>query len=92
MGFCYPNIYGREPKKAQMKYTWWILQILMMLASIFFLIFGVDLMGAAYALENPHYFIMTFFAASFIILISLTLAIVFLIKMIRVFKLIRNNP
>ena len=92
MGFCYPNIYGREPKKAQMKYTWWILQILMMLVSIFFLIFGVDLMGAAYALENPHYFIMTFFAASFIILISLTLIIVFLIKMIRVFKLIRNNP
>jgi len=79
-------------KKAQMKYTWWILQILMMLASIFFLIFGVDLMGAAYDLKNPHYFIMTFFAASFIILISLTLAIVFLIKIIRVFKLIRNNP
>jgi len=92
MQFCYPNFYGRSPKKAQMKYTWWILQILMMLVSIFFLIFGVDLMRAAYALENPHNFIMTFFSASFIMLISLTLAIVFLIKIIRVFKQVRNNP
>jgi len=79
-------------KIAQMKYTWWILQILMMLTSFFFLIFGVDLMRAAYAIKNPHNFIMTFFSASFIMLISLTLAIVFLIKMIRVFKQIRNNP
>ena len=75
-----------------MKYTWWILQILMMLVSIFFLVFGVDLMGAAYTLKNPFNFIMTFFAASFIILISLALAISFLIKMIRVFKQIRNTP
>lgn len=73
-----------------MKYTWWIFQTLMMLASLFFLVFGVDLMRAAYALNNPFYFIMTFFAASFIILISLALAISFLIKMIRVFKQIRN--
>jgi len=73
-----------------MKYTWWIFQTLMMLASIFFLVFGVNLMRAAYALDNPFNFIMTFFAASFIILISLTLAISFLIKMIRVFKKLRN--
>ena len=75
-----------------MKYTWWIFQILMMLASLFFLVFGVDLMRATYALDNPDNFIMTFFSASFIILISLTLAISFLIKMIRVFKRIRNTP
>jgi hypothetical protein len=35
---------------------------------------------------------MTFFSASFIMLISLALAISFLIKMIRVFKQIRNTP
>ena len=75
-----------------MKYTWWIFQILMMLASLFFLVFGVDLMRAAYALGNPYHFIMTFFSASFIMLISLTLAISFLIKIIRVFKQIRNTP
>lgn len=75
-----------------MKYTWWIFQVLMMLASILFLIFGVDLMRAAYTLENPYNFIMTFFSASFIILISLALAISFIIKMIRVIKQIRNTP
>jgi uncharacterized membrane protein YidH (DUF202 family) len=75
-----------------MKYTWWIFQILMMLTSLFFLVFGVDLMRAAYTLENPYHFIMTFFSASFIILISLALAISFLIKIIRVFKKIRNTP
>lgn len=75
-----------------MKYTWWIFQVLMMLVSLFFLVFGVDLMRAAYALESPYHFIMTFFSASFIILISLALAISFLIKMIRVFKQIRNTP
>ncbi|MCP4721813.1 MAG: hypothetical protein GY860_20325 [Desulfobacteraceae bacterium] len=75
-----------------MKYTWWIFQILMLLASIFFLVFGVDLMRAAYTLKNPYHFIMTFFSASFIMLISLALAISFLIKMIRVLKQIRNTP
>ncbi|MBA3012535.1 MAG: hypothetical protein KKF12_18195 [Proteobacteria bacterium] len=75
-----------------MKYTWWIVQVLMMLASIFFLVFGIDLMKAAYTLKDPFNFIMTFFSASFIMLISLTLAISFLIKMIRVLKQIRNTP
>ena len=75
-----------------MKYTWWIFQILMLAAALFFLVSGIDLMRAAYTLENPYNFIMTFFSASFIILISLSLAISFLIKMIRVLKQIRNTP
>ncbi len=69
-----------------MKYTWWILQIVLMLVSAFFLVFGIDLIMGAYSLKNPHTFIMTFFAASFVILISLTLMISFLIKMIRVYR------
>ena len=79
-------------KKNKMKYRWWILQGLMMLASIFFLIFGIDLMRAAYTLENPYNFIMTFFSASLVILISLALAISFFIKIFRVLKQIRNTP
>jgi hypothetical protein len=75
-----------------MKYRWWIFQIIMMLASVFFLVFGVDLLMASYTLENPFNFIMTFFSASFIILISLALAISFLIKMIRVFKQLQKTP
>lgn len=74
-----------------MKYTWWLLQIIMTLASVFFLIFGVDLMRGAYLLKDPFSFIMTFFASSFIILISLTLGATFIIKMARVYKELKNK-
>jgi len=74
-----------------MKYTWWVFQAGMMLVSIFFLIFGFDLMIGSYTLKDPFSFIMTFFSASFIILISLALAISFLIKMIRVYRQINND-
>ena len=53
-----------------MKYTWWIFQVLMTLVSGFFLLFGIDLIIGSYSLKDPFSFIMTFFAASFIILIS----------------------
>jgi hypothetical protein len=69
-----------------MGYTWLIVQILMTLVSVFFTIFGIDLLIGAYSLKNPLNFIMTFFSASFIILISLALAISFILKMVRVFK------
>ncbi|MDZ7665316.1 MAG: hypothetical protein U5K27_08330 [Desulfotignum sp.] len=74
-----------------MKYTWWILQILLLLVSIFFLVFGLDLLAAAYRLEDPFTFIMTFFAASFVVLISAALAVTFVIKMIRVYRRIRAS-
>ncbi|MBC2704014.1 hypothetical protein [Desulfobacula sp.] len=74
-----------------MKYTWWVFQAGMMLVSIFFLIFGFDLMIGSYTLKDPFSFIMTFFSASFIILISLALAISFLIKMVRVYRQLNND-
>ncbi|MEX1302091.1 MAG: hypothetical protein AB1Z16_07995 [Desulfotignum sp.] len=74
-----------------MKYTWWILQILLLLVSVFFLVFGLDLLVAAYRLEDPFTFIMTFFAASFVMLISAALAVTFIIKMIRVYRRIRTS-
>lgn len=74
-----------------MKYTWWLLQILLLLVSIFFLVFGLDLLAAAYRLEDPFTFIMTFFAASFVVLISAALAVTFVIKMIRVYRRIRAS-
>ncbi len=73
-----------------MKYTWWICQILLLLVSIFFLVFGLDLLAAAYRLEDPFTFIMTFFAASFVVLISAALAVTFVIKMVRVYRRIRS--
>ncbi|MFH2058626.1 MAG: hypothetical protein ABIJ59_06980 [Pseudomonadota bacterium] len=69
-----------------MKYAWWLLQVSMTLASVFFCVFGIDLLWSSYSLKDPFSFIMTFFAASFIILISLTLAITFIIKMVRVYR------
>ncbi|WP_035237509.1 hypothetical protein [Desulfobacter vibrioformis] len=70
-----------------MKYFWWAVQVLCLLISLFFFVFGIDLIRGAYGLDDPFSFIMTFFAASFIILISLTLALVAMIKMIRVYRL-----
>ena len=75
-----------------MKYSWWIIQVVMVLTSVFFLIFGLDLLRAAYGLGDPFQFIMTFFAASFIILISLALGISFLIKMVRVYRQLKEGP
>ncbi|MEH0022223.1 MAG: hypothetical protein V6Z89_21395 [Desulfobacter sp.] len=74
-----------------MKYTWWIIQILLLLISVFFLIFGIDLLRASYTLGDPFKFIMTFFAASFIILISLALGISFIIKMVRVWRRVHQD-
>ncbi|MDD9304961.1 MAG: hypothetical protein HUK40_22520 [Desulfobacter sp.] len=75
-----------------MKYFWWVTQVLMLMVSIFFLVFSIDLLRASYSLKDPFNFIMTFFAASFIITISLALGVSFLIKMIRVFRQIKNSP
>ena len=74
-----------------MKYTWWLFQVILMLVSGFFLIFGVQLLIGSYSLKDPFSFIMTFFAASFIILISLALVITFLIKMVRVYRHINHQ-
>lgn len=75
-----------------MKYSWWIIQVVMVLTSAFFLVFGLDLLRASYGLGDPFKFIMTFFSACFIILISLALCLSFLIKIIRVYRQIKNKP
>ena len=74
-----------------MKYTWWLFQAAMAAVCGFFFIFGIDLLRNAYSLEDPFSFIMTFFASSFIILISLTLFVSFIIKMVRVFRQIKKS-
>ncbi len=66
--------------------------MLLVAVSAFFLFFGWDLLMAAYQLKDPFSFIMTFFAANFILLISLTLGLSFVIKMVRVYKRIQNKP
>jgi hypothetical protein len=62
---------------------WWIRQVILVLLSIFFLMFGVDLLIASYSLDKPGWFIMTFFASNLIILISGTLLIGFILRIYR---------
>ena len=59
------------------KIFFWIKHILMVLLSCFFLLFGIQILIAAYKLNDPFSFILTFFASNFIILISATLIFVF---------------
>lgn len=71
-------------------YLWWFIQTVLTLISIFFTLFGIDLLMGSYSLNDPFNFIMTFFASSLIILISITLGIGFIIKMVRVYKNVKS--
>jgi hypothetical protein len=68
---------------------WWVRQALLVAVGLFFLLFGIYLLIAAYHLKNPYTFIMTFFASNLIILISAVLVLGFILRMIKVFKLTR---
>jgi hypothetical protein len=70
---------------------WWIRQIILTLAGCFFLFFGINLLIAAYRLNNPPWFIMTFFASNFMILISATLIFGFVYRMWSTFKKLRED-
>jgi len=69
---------------------WWIRQVILILAGFFFLVFGIHLLVAAYQLNDPSWFIMTFFASNLIILISITLLIGFIYRMIIVYRKLKE--
>lgn len=52
-------------------YLWWGKNILIAVFSVIFLIFGIETIIGAFHLHNPIEFIMSFFSASLIILVSL---------------------
>ena len=52
-------------------YFWWGKMILVGLFSLFFLAFGIETLIGAFHLKNPLEFIMYFFSASFMILVSI---------------------
>ena len=62
---------------------WWIGQIILIAGACFFVFFGISLLIAAYQLKDPYSFIMTFFAASLIILISAVMVAGFVVRGIR---------
>lgn len=70
-----------------MNYTfWWIRQIVLVLVGCFFFAFGIHTLILAYHLKDPFSFIMTFFASNLMILISATLVVGFIIRMVKVYK------
>jgi hypothetical protein len=70
---------------------WWIRQILLICIGSFFLIFGVQLLFAAYRLDDPIEFILTFFSSNFIILISAALLIGFILRILSVVRNLRKH-
>ena len=65
---------------------WLIRQILLILVGAFFLYYGIRLLISSYDLNDPFVFIMTFFAANFIILISATLIFGFAYRIVMAFR------
>ena len=57
--------------KSMVSYLWWGKMILIGFFSLFFLVFGIETLIGAFHLKNPLEFIMYFFSASFMILVSL---------------------
>ena len=67
---------------------WWIRQIVLVLAAVFFAFFGIQVLISAYKVNDPFSFIMIFFASNLIILISLALLVGFCIQ---IWKVIKND-
>jgi len=70
---------------------WWLRQALLILAGCFFLAFGIHILIAAYKLNDPYSFVMAFFASNLIILISATLILGFVLRMIRVYRRLKED-
>ena len=70
---------------------WWGRQVVLVFAGCFFLFFGIVMLVSAYKLENPYSFIMVFFASNLMILISATLVLGFILRMVKACKLSKNK-
>jgi hypothetical protein len=62
--------------------VWWTVAAGSAILSIFFLLVGISLCRAAYDLEHPYQFILTFFSSNLIILISLAILLGVILRMI----------
>jgi hypothetical protein len=70
---------------------WYIRQIVLIVIASFYLVFGIQLLISAYRLNNPSYFIFTFFASNFMILFSGALMVGFIIRMVTVYRRTKNS-
>ncbi len=82
---------GRHPESdyivRQHGRWWWLGQLMLTGIACFFVFFGISLLAASYRLGDPFSFIMTFFAASLIILISSVMVIGFVFRMRRMMRI-----
>ena len=62
--------------------VWWTVAASSAILSIFFLFVGISLCRAAYDLEHPYQFILTFFSSNLIILISVVILLGAVLRMI----------
>ena len=62
--------------------VWWTVAAASAILSIFFLFVGISLCRAAYDLNHPHQFILTFFSSNLIILISVVILLGAVLRMI----------
>jgi len=76
----------QEDKSNPINTLWWVKQIAFISIGGFYLYFGVHLLIAAYQMNNPFSFVLTFFASNFIILISGALLVGFIYRIIMAFK------
>ena len=70
---------------------WWIRQAILILIGCLFLAFGILMLISAYKLKDPYSFIMAFFASNLMILISATLVLGFVLRMVKAYRLSKNN-
>jgi len=61
---------------------WWARFIFFSAVAVFFLEFGIEEMARAYRVKHPSVFLASFFSSSFIILISGTLLVAFIWRMV----------
>ena len=71
---------------------WYARFIFFSALAIFFLEFGIEEMARAYKLKHPGVFLASFFSSSFIILISGTLLVAFVWKMVLRWKERKGPP
>ena len=69
---------------------WWLKQTLLTGLACFFVYFGFSMLVGAYRLKDPYSFIMTFFGASLMILISVVMVMGFLAQMVRMRRASRS--
>ncbi|MDR2861634.1 MAG: hypothetical protein LBV07_03680 [Syntrophobacterales bacterium] len=67
---------------------WWCKNLLIIVFSLLFFVFGLETLIGAYKLKEPHLFFVYFFSGSFIVLFSLT---IFLIPILRIHAFLKQK-